>query len=80
MIPLQKRKFQPEIKTIFENLQDVKDEFLLTFVSKFLTERISNEQLNFWEAKIYLDLIMKSINSQANNKSLSNDGFIAEFF
>ena len=80
MIPLQKRKFQPEIKAIFENLQDVKDEFLLTFVSKFLTERISNEQLNFWEAKIYLDLIMKSINSQANNKSLGNDGFIAEFF
>ena len=80
MIPLQKRKFQPEIKTIFENLQDVKDEFLLTFVSKFLTERISNEQLNFWEANIYLDLIMKSINSQANNKSLGNDGFIAEFF
>ena len=80
MIPLQKRKFQPEIKTIFENLQDVKDEFLLTFVSKFLTERISNEHLNLWEAKIYLDLIMKSINSQANNKSLGNDGFIAEFF
>ena len=80
MIPLQKRKFQPEIKTIFENLQDVKDEFLLTFVSKFLTERISNEQLNLWEAKISLDLIMKSINSQANNKSLGNDGFIAEFF
>ena len=80
MIPLQKIKFQPEIKTIFENLQDVKDEFLLTFVSKFLTERISNEQLNFWEAKIYLDLIMKSINSQANNKSLGNDGFIADFF
>ena len=43
MIPLQKRKFQPEIKAIFENLQDVKDEFLLTFVSKFLTERISND-------------------------------------
>ena len=80
MILLQKRKFQPEIKTIFENLQDVKDEFLLTFVSKFLTERISNEQLNLWEAKISLDLIMKSINSQANNKSLGNDGFIAEFF
>ena len=80
MILLQKRKFQPEIKTIIENLQDLKDEFLFTFLSKFLTERISNEQLNLWEAKISLDLIMKSINSQANNKSLGNDGFIAEFF
>ena len=80
MILLQKRKFQPEIKTNIENLQDVKDEFLFTFLWKFLTERISNEQLNLWEAKISLDLIMKSINSQANNKSLGNDGFIAEFF
>ena len=80
MILLQKRKFQPEIKTKIENLQDVKDEFLFTFLWKFLTERISNEQLNLWEAKISLDLIMKSINSQANNKSLGNDGFIAEFF
>ena len=80
MILLQKRKFQLEIKTNIENLQDVKDEFLFTFLWKFLTERISNEQLNLWEAKISLDLIMKSINSQANNKSLGNDGFIAEFF
>ena len=32
MILLQKRKFQPEIKTNIENLQDVKDEFLFTFL------------------------------------------------
>ena len=42
-------------------------------------KKISNKQFNFCEAKISLDEIMKSINSQSNNKFLGNDALTAEF-
>ena len=38
-------------------------------------KKISNKQLNFCEENISLDGIIKSINSQRNNKSLGNDAF-----
>ena len=51
------------------------------FLSKIPNrKKISNEQFNLYEAKISLDKIIKSINSQKNNKSTGNNGVIAEFY
>ena len=43
-------------------------------------KKISNEHFNLCEAEIYLDAIIKSINSETNNKPPSNDGLTAEFY
>ena len=52
---------------------------LMNFLPEFLTEKkTSNEQFNLCEAKIFLDEIMKSINSQTNGYP-ANDGLTAEF-
>ena len=48
----------------------------MNFVAKFL---ISKEHFNLCEAKISFDEIIKSINSETNNKSPVNDGLTAEF-
>ena len=42
--------------------------------------KIPKEQLNLCDAKIYLDEIIKSINSQRNTKSLGNDTLTTEFY
>ena len=52
--------------------------------TKFLSKipnikKISNEQFNLCEAKISLYEIIKSINSQTNNKLSGNDGLTVEF-
>ena len=39
-----------------------------------------NEQFSLCEAEISLDEIMKSINSETNNKSPGNEGLTAEFY
>ena len=50
------------------------------FLTKTLNrKKISNEQNNLCEAKIFLDEIIKSINSQTN-ESPGNDGLTAEFY
>ena len=41
--------------------------------------KISNEQFNLYEAKIYLDEIIRFINSQIKNKSPGNDDLTTEF-
>ena len=43
-------------------------------------KKISNEHFNLCEAEISLDEIIKSRNSEANNKPLGNDYLTAEFF
>ena len=43
-------------------------------------KKISNEHFNLCEAEISLDEIIKSINSETNNKSPGNDGLTAEFY
>ena len=51
------------------------------FLSKILNrKKISNEYFNLCEAEISLDEIIKSINSETNNKSPGNDGLTAEFY
>ena len=52
--------------------------------TKFLSKlpnrkKISKERFNFCEGKISSNEIMKSINSQRNNKFLGNDALTAEF-
>ena len=50
------------------------------FVCKiFNRKKISNEHFNLCEAEISLDEIIKSINSETNNKPPGNDGLTAEF-
>ena len=45
------------------------------FLSKFSNRtKISNEHFNLFEAEISLDEIIKSINSETNNKSPGIDG------
>ena len=43
-------------------------------------KKISYEQFNLCEAEISLDEIIKSINSETNNKPPGNDGPTAEFY
>ena len=43
-------------------------------------KRISYEHFNLCEAEISLDEIIKSINSETNNKPPGNDGLTAEFY
>ena len=51
------------------------------FLSKILNrKKISNKHFNLCEAEISLDEIMKSINSETNDKSPGNDGLTAEFY
>ena len=51
------------------------------FLSKIPDRKeISNGHFNFSEAEMSLDEIMKSINSETNNKSPGNDGPTAEFY
>ena len=55
----------------------VTTEFLSTIPSR---KKISNEHFNLCEAKISLDEVKKSINSETNNKSRSNGGLTTEFY
>ena len=51
------------------------------FVGKILNKKnISNEHFNLCEAEISLDEIIKSVNSETNNKPPGNDGLKAEFY
>ena len=51
------------------------------FLSKIPNKKkISNEHFNLCEAEISLDEIIKSINSETNNKSPGNDGLTTEFY
>ena len=43
-------------------------------------KKIFNEHFNLCEPEIPLDEIIKSINSETNNKSPGNDGLTAEFY
>ena len=43
-------------------------------------KKISNEHFNLCEAEISSDEIIKSINSETNNKPPGNDGLTAEFY
>ena len=43
-------------------------------------KKISNKHFNLCEAEISLDEIIKSINSETNNKPPGNDGLTAEFY
>ena len=42
-------------------------------------KKVSNEHFNLCEAEISLDEIIKSINSETNDKPSGNDGLTAEF-
>ena len=42
-------------------------------------KKMSNEDFNLCEAEISLDAIIKSINSETNNKPPCNDGLTAKF-
>ena len=54
---------------------------LILFLSKIPNrKKIFNEQFNPCEAKISLDEIIKSINSQTNNISPGKDGLTTEFY
>ena len=52
-------------------------EFVCRIPSK---KKIYNELFNLCEAEISLDEIIKSINSETNNKPPGNDGLTAEFY
>ena len=66
-------------KKVYENFYTkvATTEFLSTIPNR---KKISNEQFNLCKAKISLDEIIKSINSQTNNRSPGNDGLTVEFY
>ena len=43
-------------------------------------QKTSDEQFHICVAKIHLDEVTKSINSETKNKSSGNDGLTAEFY
>ena len=53
---------------------------LLNFLAKFLTDRKYLTNILIIMRQKYLQIFIKSINSEANNKSPGNDGLTAEFY
>ena len=53
---------------------------LLNLFAKFLTKKKFNEHFNLCKAETSLDEIIKSINSETNNKTPGNDGLTIEFY
>ena len=54
-------------------------------ITEFLTKipnrkNICSEHFSLFEVEIFLDEIIKSINSETNNNSPSNDGLTAKFY
>ena len=71
-------------KKIYEKLQK-KETISKAATTEFLSnickrKKISNQQFNLCEAKISLDEIIESVNSQTNSKFPGNDGLTAEFY
>ena len=71
-------------KKIYENLY-TKETTSRIAPTKFLSKisnrnKIPNEQFNLCETRIFLEEIIKSINSQTNIKSSGNDTLTAEFY
>ena len=53
----------------------------IEFLSKITNRtKIFNEHFNLCKAKIFSEEIVKSINSETNNKSLGNNGLTADFY
>ena len=86
-----KSKYSSNPKDIFKSSKKcyeklyTKETTYKTDTTKFLSKipnrkEISNEEFNHCEAKISLDEIIKSMNSQTNNKSSGNDALTAEFY
>ena len=75
----------PNLQKYFKNFTPSRQLPKLLLLTKFFSKipnrnKISNEQFNLCEAKIYLDEIIKSINSQTNNKSSGSDVLTTEFY
>ena len=64
-------------KKIMRNSTTAATEFVCKILNR---KKISNEHFNLCEAEISLDEIIKSINSETNNKPPGNDGLTAEFY
>ena len=63
----------------FTPMKQLQKLLILNFLAKFLTER-NNERFKLCEAKIYLDDIIKSINSYTNSKFPGNGSLTAELY
>ena len=71
---------QRKIYETFYTKETTSKAAITEFLSKILNrEKISNKQLNLCEAKIFLDEIIKSMNSQTNEYP-GNDGLTEEFY
>ena len=73
-IPKSEKKIYEKLYTK-ENLTAATTKVLRKIPSR---KKISNKHFNFCEAEISIDEIIKSINSEKNNKSPSNHGLAAE--
>ena len=71
------KRFYEKLYLMETTLKAATTEFLSKFPNR---KEVSNEQCNLCEAKISLDEIIKSINSQINNKSPGNYGLTAEIY
>ena len=78
---LQKKKKRKEKKRKLYTKRTSTAAATTEFVQKIPNrKKISNEHFNLCEAEISLDEIIKSINSETNNKPPGSDGFKAEFY
>ena len=86
-----KSKYSSDLKDIFKSAKKFYEKLYIQettsnaatteFLSKIPNKKKpSNEKFNLCKAKISLDEIIKSINSQTNNKSQGNDGLTTEFY
>ena len=64
------------LRTFLNLKKKKKTEFIQKIPNR---KKISNEHFNLCEAEISLDEIIKSVNSETNNKPPGNDGLTAEF-
>ena len=75
------------IQRLLTTVSDIKQtstvatiEFFSKITKNTNRKKISNGHFNLYEAEISLDKIIKSINSETNNKSPGNASFTAEFY
>ena len=73
----EKKKNYEKLNTKEKTSKAATTEFLTTIPNR---RKISNEDFNICEAEISLDEIIKSINSQTNNKSPGNNGLKAVLY
>ena len=68
------------MKSVIQKKQTLKTAIAELFGKISNTKKISNKQFHHFELNIFLEKVIKSINSQGNIKSSGNDSLTRKFY